>query len=405
MADARSSSAPNISTSPIYRGTPAIASSTVTHPTLTKPKSESVRVFLRQYDSYVNEVKARAESIAGDSATCRPVALKFCVDAELVYSLIELERVQAYSYDALDDETLRIYLGSKSMEKSACVSMESLDALIKKELKTDMSDGHATSRMENLFISYNGLLRRHGLSWLPNHNPKMAVRHVLAAVKPESLRLRLDLDLRLRHPEFKSDLSSFMKHAIRLADAFDVLDIGPKGQTRPKTKNSTTSGGRNTISKSKETSGSRQLPLCQYGTHKEGGLRHLLRDCRARPEVQREILKAQLRADRSRDGPSSNTRSRGNASSQSNNTTKTSDGKPKTVGRMKKDMENDIYNSSCPITIFDSSNKATKTISGRCDDGSNSSLVSPCIAESSVIQGIGSIKRIDTIELTVALKD
>ena len=74
-----SSSSPAIST----QGASFVTAS-VNHPRFLRTDSESVRVFLRLYDQYSNEVTPRAEQLTVQGATSsesiRPVNLKFCVD-------------------------------------------------------------------------------------------------------------------------------------------------------------------------------------------------------------------------------------------------------------------------------------------------------------------------------------
>lgn len=58
---------------------------------------------------------------------------------------------------------------------------------------------------------------------------------------------------------------------------------------------------------------------------------------------------------------------------------------------------------SCTVTLADGG--TTMDAVGTCDDGSDESIVSPCVAERAVLQGIGRMTAIRTIELQVALKD
>lgn len=64
---------------------------------------------------------------------------------------IERDLVKAHNYKSLEDSTLRNYLESKAPESCDCASLDSLADMIKKELKIDMSDSRATSRMQNTF--------------------------------------------------------------------------------------------------------------------------------------------------------------------------------------------------------------------------------------------------------------
>ncbi len=94
-------------------------STTIDHPKLLKTDAESVRVFLRLYDQYVNEVRSRAQQLGGDKSAAleiaRPVNLKFCVDAEFLESAISLGFIPgATSYEELDEKTLRTFFRRQS---------------------------------------------------------------------------------------------------------------------------------------------------------------------------------------------------------------------------------------------------------------------------------------------------
>ena len=43
--------------------------------------------------------------------------------------------------------------------------------------------------------------------------------------------------------------------------------------------------------------------------------------------------------------------------------------------------------------------------SGRCDDGSDETLISPRVAETAVLKGIGRLNKIDKVVVQVALKE
>lgn len=75
-------------------------------------------------------------------------------------------------------------------------------------------------------MSYHELLRRHGLSWIVNDNPKVAVQHFLSAVRPDSLRARLESDLEFSHHHLRKYCKEFMVHVARLSEAFQLVDDG-----------------------------------------------------------------------------------------------------------------------------------------------------------------------------------
>lgn len=62
---------------------------------------------------------------------------------------------------------------------------------MRNELHTDMKNPKAKARVQDLFASYLTILRSHWLKWLVCENQKVAVAHVLSAIKPLALRERL----------------------------------------------------------------------------------------------------------------------------------------------------------------------------------------------------------------------
>lgn len=55
---------------------------------------------------------------------------------------------------------------------------------------------------------------------------KTAVYHVLSAVRPVSLPNRLQSDLEFLHQELRKDFQQFMSHAVKLSEAFQLMDNG-----------------------------------------------------------------------------------------------------------------------------------------------------------------------------------
>lgn len=90
----------------------------------------------------------------------------------------------------------------------------------------DMTDKDARSVIEILFVYYKSILRRHGLSWITNDNEKVAVYHVLSAICLETLQDRLELDLELSHYDLRNNFKDFMAYAIKLFEAFPLVDNG-----------------------------------------------------------------------------------------------------------------------------------------------------------------------------------
>ena len=144
------------------------------------------------------------------------------------------------------------------------------------------------------------------------YNPKIALGHFTSALRPEAPRTRLESDLAFGYIHLQTDFKAFMRHRLKLADAFQMLDIGPKKKNvdgNDKTKyhdgassSSPTAAGR----KNK----SREAPVCLYDPHCSRGIRHLLKNCNACPEEEKKRLLDERFADRPKNGPAANTRSK-----------------------------------------------------------------------------------------------
>ncbi len=318
--------------------------STIKHPYLNKNDSESIRVFLRKYDKYVVEIEARAKQLGDEmsSTTAKPISLVFCVDAEYLESAIALGFIPGVSRSGeLTDEKLRSYLEGKATESKDTITLNSLNALVSKNLRTNMHDPSATSRMQSLFIQYHTLLRKHGVQWVLVDAQKVAVQHVLSAIQPKSLQDRLRSDLEFAHYHLRKDFKGFVAHAIKLAEVFQLVDDGKPKENGNKSKSSKSKpgnnpkggGGSSSTGEGKEptqrkaTKGEkddsakpeRKPPLCIMPRCRDKKKRHFFDDC-PEPKEEIEAMKKSLEKP-----PSSNTRSKA-----SSNKSDTADTQPAT---------------------------------------------------------------------------
>lgn len=403
----------------------SFVATSVNHPRLVRTDPDSIRIFLRLYDQYEREVTARAAQVTGaDAATTeavRPVSLKFCVDPEFLESAIALDLIpDASSYNDLTDTVLRKHLEAEAIDSKEALSLDALDEIVNRELRMDMANPNSRSRMQTLFVSYHKLLRRHGISWVLDDNEKVAVSHVLSAIRPKSLQDRLKSDLEFARTDCRKDFTKFMKHAVKLADAFQLLDNGPK---HGKTKVSRTDGkpGRggssskptSTPASTSRSDGKRRshlekskgsLPDCPFHACSATGEKHLIKNCPKASSEEKSKMLDELRSSKYRDGPSRSTRSQTGRSSASSEASKPQPKSGGTVARMgSKPPQLVTEPPSCSITVSDGISSQETT--GRCDDGSDESIVSSRLAEKAVVQGIGRMTAIKTIKLRVALKN
>lgn len=190
-----------------YSASKAVCRS-VEHPRLTRFYAPSIGTFLKRYDQSVNVVHERAgQLMASELVTTEvilPGNLHFCVDIEGLESVIALSFINGVSkYEALSSDDLCHFLKSSSEQSKEVVFLEKVDEIVKAELRTNMDDSNAKSRMENLFVSYHALIKRHGLSRILEDNQKFAVYHVLSAIRPNILKERLTSDLEFSHHELR----------------------------------------------------------------------------------------------------------------------------------------------------------------------------------------------------------
>lgn len=164
----------------------------------------------------------------------RPVQLKFWVASEWLEFIIDLRLIpEVESYKYLRDEILRAYLKSKATASKNFITIDALDKLVHTHLRIDLTDKDARSRMKNFFLSYKLLLCRHGLTWLTQSNDDIDVCHVLSSIRPELLRDRLESVRDFSHYNLRIDFKGFTTQAIKLSEAFQLLDhYSPKRSTK-----------------------------------------------------------------------------------------------------------------------------------------------------------------------------
>ncbi len=176
----------------------------IDHPRLDEFDAESVRKFLSEYDQYAREIIEFSQQLQRDGAVTtepvQPVSLKFCVNVDLVESLLTLGLIEnaPCNYDELTDEVLRTHLDSIAEESEITIYREKLDLIVEQDIRMSMKNSSVRSRMQALFLSYSTLLRLHGVAWVLETNTKVDVSHVISANRPHSLTARLEYDLKFR---------------------------------------------------------------------------------------------------------------------------------------------------------------------------------------------------------------
>lgn len=257
-----------------------------------------------------------------------------------------------------------------------------------------MENKNAKSRMQGLFANYHSLLSQQGVKWIIEDNQNLAVTHVLSATRPQSLRERLESDLSFSHHALKKDFKEFLKHAVKLSEAFQTVDNGPKKKKKLNDANRSGNPGENPPDKNKDKN--REQPLCLWEPHRKAGLRHLLRHCKECPPEEKKRIREQIAKEKAKTGPAKSPRAQ---IAQQAEQEKHKKDPPKIAAR----ISNQQGTAACQITLKDDS--ATLPCVGRCDDGADESIVSPQLAESAVLSGIGKMKKIKPVTVQAALKE
>eukprot|EP00178_Gracilaria_changii_P000257 TRINITY_DN1027_c0_g1_i1.p2 TRINITY_DN1027_c0_g1~~TRINITY_DN1027_c0_g1_i1.p2 ORF type:complete len:1106 (+),score=114.18 TRINITY_DN1027_c0_g1_i1:5972-9289(+) len=273
----------------------------------------------------------------------------------------------------------------------------------------DMTDTSSRSRMKHLFTCYVSTLRRNGLTWVMKDHPKLAVKHLVSAIKPRALQQRLEHDLELTYHSYRKDVKAFMQHAIAVAEAFQIVDNGPPTRHRnqqphrhgavyrqnasssQKDKNPSASTASSSTGPRRTRTSTRPPPPCPHPPCKETEERHWIDDCTLMTDAEKAAMRAELAAKKAADAPARNTRYLRYRANQKNFGT---------VGRLTPTTHADSI--ACSITVSDG--MTSIPTSGRCDDGSDDSIVSPKLAEAAALKGVGKITAIDKVSLPVALK-
>lgn len=276
-----------------------------------------------------------------------------------------------------------------------------------------MSVKSAKGRMKLLFMNYKSVLRKHGMAWVTESNAKVAIRQVISVVKPAQLKSRTEQDISFAHVKLKYDFKGFIKHAFKLSEAFEKIDSGPPKNNKPDKDNgspnkdrkgnkagqSSQSGGSSSKS---TTKGKRELPFpcplnsCQGKAPKDA--MHWIDDCKDSTAAAKKEYEINSVAAKARDGPARSTISQASSASDAVSSS------GRTAGRIQRPtIESDDGGDSPSCTMTLSAGIASVQAIGRCDDGSNISVASPTLAETSAIKGIGKIEAIEKVSVEVPL--
>jgi RNase H-like domain found in reverse transcriptase/Reverse transcriptase (RNA-dependent DNA polymerase)/Integrase core domain/Integrase zinc binding domain len=290
----------------------------IDHPILRKLGKTNIRRFLTDRHAYIREIAERSAQDIGTQG--RPVSLTFSIDPPLLESLVDLRQFGAHldTVALVTDDVLNTWLEKHWAIKKDSLSASQVQSIISKSLRINMAEGDREQRIIMLFADYRSLLRLHGMAWLVNDNTKVAVTHIVDALKPSTLSKRVKDDLNFGHAHLNGDFLLFMQHCIVRAEQYAEHEE-PASQSHNPTRTpeattkSTSPGatktkpisGHTVVGTATKSSKEKSAPDC---LNPDCSLKHMLKDCDYTPKLRKDELFAQLAERRKTNGEQRMTR-------------------------------------------------------------------------------------------------
>lgn len=128
---------------------------------------------------------------------------------------------------SVTEEILGRFLDKEVEESSTAVTFGDLSKMVRTYVRMKMSVKSTRGRMKLLFMEYRSFLQLNALKWVVTKNPKVPIKQVLSFIKPVTLNNRLEQDFSFHKSDLRSGFDGFMKHALDISAAFEMIDNGP----------------------------------------------------------------------------------------------------------------------------------------------------------------------------------
>jgi hypothetical protein len=192
----------------------------VKYPRLKKLGKQKIRRFLSDQEAYTREIAERTSQ--DENCIGRPVSLRFSIEPSVLHSLVDLRQL-GESIDHISkvtDMVIETWLDAYADFKRDTLSASGVKSIVEKNRRMNMAEKYVEQRVVTLFADYMSLLRTNGLAWLTKENPKVAIEHIIEALRPKQLLKRVGEDLSLSHRSLSKDFLSFMDHVIARAECY-----------------------------------------------------------------------------------------------------------------------------------------------------------------------------------------
>jgi hypothetical protein len=146
-----------------------------------------------------------------------PATLVSCIDPDLLENLVCLEEIEGRT-DANEvvDADLDAWMKKSIGEVAKLSTTDDIAAMVQRKVRTNMQEKDSTMRINQLVSDYLTPSREQGWTLLKDH-PKLAIKHLLSAVKPAQLKEVCENDIQLDQVAIRKDFYGFVKHLRKTA--------------------------------------------------------------------------------------------------------------------------------------------------------------------------------------------
>jgi hypothetical protein len=262
-------------------------------PRLSDTSMAAVTEFKCTYDKYLSILEEHKEVVG---KVIIPTPIKSCIDDHI------LETVCYFVLDNLevskvDDEKLKKWIDS-IVEIPVQFSLEGLESAVKKGLKMSVEILDINSKILKLFSDHRAILKKHGCIDFLEEYPKLAVNHIVQALKPDVLKKRIEAELSFEKKFLCKDYRKFFTYVVEIARECEKFVFS---DSKPQDHSSTFSKGKHQIPnkshKSNEENSSKfKTPFKGFpksGCAKCKG-RHYMQDCPEASEAEKSSFQKEL---------------------------------------------------------------------------------------------------------------
>jgi hypothetical protein len=156
-------------------------------PELLKLGRTELYKFSNAWKRYINLCKER-NAVLLEGQKMIPATLVSCVDPDLLENLVCLEEIEGCTdVDEVTDANLEAWMKKSLGEVARLTTTDDIASMVLRKLRTNMQEKGSSMRVNQLVSDYCTLSCEQGWTLLKDQ-PKLAIKHLLAVVKPPQLK-------------------------------------------------------------------------------------------------------------------------------------------------------------------------------------------------------------------------